>query len=913
LVIIILFSPRVWGTDTLVAEVPRHNKHDCQCDLASVYKNLGSKTRSSAIDFTKGDFYQYCSRPFGGSPTIPLEQPRPGDSFEGRYHHQGNTNLAANMGGIPDIQSVHGVNTVVSESAPVVNATTTFVSDAAVVIAAENHSKGPTLSLAKKSQVPNVEDIKTFLAKPIVIPFTGSSFGVSDTYSTFGTIYPMSFLLLQPQVSRKLDGFMGIRATMVFRIIFNGNRFQQGRYMMTWIPTGGELRGPKRIAFEQGHSSTKKQRSQLHRVEFDLNCDTEAELVVPFSSLINWYPIIQTSFQLTASGELGALNIFPYVPLSASSGSLTAPFKVYMHLEDVELFGAAVPQMGKRLTRVVKRNASEIEAKNANIGPVESTMSTLTNVSNALSVVPLLAPFAKPASWVFEALTGVAASFGWSKPLNLAPAMRVMRQNAPYMGSIDNEDYCLPLSLDVKNSVEPIPGLLMTDQDEMDFNALVTIPAWIQTFNWAGTATTGTTLTSFQVSPITGLNIIASDNLHHTPLSFVANFFKFWRGSICFRFKIVKTEFHSGRIVVDFCPANTSGVARTPSYGLSPYLARQIYDIRECNEFTVAVPYMSVSPYLPTNFQPGTRSWATGTLNVYVEDPLVAPATVSSSIDIIVEMYAGPDMEFAYPSGMSMTPYVGLTPQMGERMIRNDCQLDGAPLALYTPEDQIEASSKCVGERIRSFRSLLKAYQPMLPVAAETAAKYWLVKPFLVPVATSTTAQEYDADLYGSLHGLYLYVRGGVRIMFFDQDAATLPVQSGLVTVNRNIDNAANPSLIGSLATLTQSIQSLGANALKVLGANNSNQPVQVSVPQLSAYFGRLCNSQMYSKQTLPTNFTLDPSDPAYLGNVDVLTIGPTSNSATQTRTYVKYRAAADDCDFAGFISVMPMKYGSAI
>lgn len=908
----ILLSPRVWGTDTLIAEVPRYVKHDCQCDLASVYKNLGSKTQSSAIDFTTGGFYQYCSRPVGGSPSNSLEQPRPGNGFEGRHYHQGLQNLAATEGGILNIQTVHGSNSITDATEPAQAATTTFIADAGVVRAAESHSKGPTLGLAKKSQIKNVEDIKKFLAKPISL-LTGS-FASADTVSTFSRIEAMTTITSQALVADKLRGFAGIRATIVFTIVVNGNRFQQGRYMFCWVPMGGVNTGTTRsLQYYNSHIATLTQRTQLHRVEIDVNCDTEAELVVPFSSALNWFPLSKSTG--SGMGEVGYFSIFPYVPLTSSGGSTQAYFKIYAHLEDVELFGATVPQMGRRATsRVVKKTASELEAKNAKVGPVESVMSTLTDVSNALSVVPLLTPFAAPASWVFEALTGVAATFGWSKPPHLAPAHRIVRQHAPYMGSINNDDYSLPLSLDVSNAVEAIPDLGFTDSDEMDFLSITSIPSYFTQATWSTTDTNGTALLTLNANP-SAYSTSVSGYTHYTPLSFVASFFNYWRGSINFKFKIVKTEFHSGRLNIAFSPSNAVGSFSTTFYANSPYLERRIYDIRECNEIIVNVPYSCALPYLDTKSSGGSKTSSTGNLYVWVEDQLVAPANVTSNVTILVEVYGGDDIEFAFPATTSLTPVYGIVPQMGERVTRNDCRLDNTELTMSTAKDQVEAASKCIGERIRSFRALLKSYCSMPNTAgnSDASAPTLLIYPFVSPgylySATTPVTPQCLSDLYGTLNGVYTYSRGGVRWALQIRDEGTeptvLPNDNSTLVVRQKAARVLTDVWTPTSA-FGAALDAIATNGLKVISDTSDGNLVQVGVSAYMQSFTRLCSEQI----VFPTaaGLSLDTDSAAVLAQGDTLLIGNTTgNDVANNRRWAKFRAGADDADFAQFVSIMPM------
>nr|QDH87968.1 MAG: hypothetical protein H2Rhizo3345_000002 [Picornavirales sp.] len=129
----------------------------------------------------------------------------------------------------------------------------------------------------------NHQSIQTFLSKPIVL--VAGNFSTTDTYS-FLNSYPMPYSAFQaPQGImwlNKLSGIYGIRMDMRFRLVVNANRFQQGRYMMGWVPLASPLKSTsnlKELAFNNMHMATLTQRTQVPHVELDLCNDTAAELV----------------------------------------------------------------------------------------------------------------------------------------------------------------------------------------------------------------------------------------------------------------------------------------------------------------------------------------------------------------------------------------------------------------------------------------------------------------------------------------------------------------------------------------------------------------------------------------------------------------------------------------------------------
>lgn len=288
--------------------------------------------------------------------------------------------------------------------------------------------------------------------------------------------------------------------------------------------------------------------------------------------------------------------------------------------------------------------------------------------------------------------------------------------------------------------------------------------------------------------------------------------------------------------------------------------------MRECNEIIFKVPFQSELPYLNTgNTGTGSstgKSFFTGQVNVYVEDILTAPPTVNSTISFILEIAGGQDIEFAYPCPNFQQPTLGVTPQMGERSPRNDCALNDDNLAMFSAEDQIEASSKCIGERIRSFRSLMKAYQIIQPTTSETPALYWNILPFFSACRfqqATPVAPSYNGDLYSALHGVYLYSRGGVRYLLDQKDYATANAQSAdkdfKVTVVRYLLQASVTSPIQSAATVQGKLTpaQYSGNGLKVLSRIAQGAPVQFSVPALNQTIPRVCSEYLIDV-SVPTN-----------------------------------------------------------
>lgn len=783
---------------------------------------------------------------------------------------------------------------------------TVFVDDANVVVRDPSHNAhidNTILSLNDTNF--DEQSIKSFLARPIIVK--QDLFSTTDTYSTFSA-QSMPYTALQSTNAviwrEKLAGIYGIRMDMKFRIVVNANRFQQGRYIMGWVPIAGPVRTAsllKENYFNQAHMATLVQRTTVPHVEIDLCNDTVAELVVPFVSSRAFYPLnsILTSID---TGSLGFLNVYPYSPLVSPAGALTAGYTVYVSFENVRLFGAASAQSGLKRRH---KNPQQSEIAQTNNGPISSVSSALSKGFKEFAHIPLLSTYANSISWVADRVTNVASVFGWSKPTAGDSMGKMLILQAPNHNTIDGDSDSRPMSYLSKPGVVALDGFSGTDYDEMDFSYIVRKPAWFKTMTWTSSQVAGDLITggSFDVSPRQEYTVSASVNFQ--PIAFVTSFFKQWRGSLRFRFKIVRTEFHSGRLSIAFFP----GISGSIFTANAAYVHRQIVDIRESTEIEILVPFINIEP------------WATGSIgaiHITVVDPLCAPATVSSSITILTEISGGEDFEVAVPSAARNLVPTSIVPQSG---LENENSLLTMNIGNSTVvSDPNISSSTSIGDKVSSFRALLKRFTPIRLKDNATAAtgllndvslRFW---PDAIPFVTSTLpAQYYRCDHYGLVASCYALTRGGVRI----RDVINKNLLQGTTA------NYYGPSMATAF-TLSDATSYVETNVLSTLPVTliepstgshivfqdlALNGVITIECPQYTNTFGKALCDQMWvqSSYGIPVGPSSSLSQQQLWINLPQKTIISVPAVAGQ-QVHNVYRALADDGDFSLFISVPPMK-----
>jgi len=392
--------------------------------------------------------------------------------------------------------------------------------------------------------------------------------------------------------------------------------------------------------------------------------------------------------------------------------------------------------------------------------------------------------------------------------MDLSNVARMVQTIMPYSNNVDVADESMPLSYYARNEVEVMDSNGATSLDEMSFNFLLSKPAFykdiaittIQDYDtvlWSETLAPGQFYQSF-----TDLTVPYRS---YTPLGYISRFFTYWRGSIGFKLKFVKTEFHSARFVLSFAPYQTSHADWTVAD--TPYLFREIIDLRLGNEFTVIIPYTSIKPYRTVEvLEPY------GKVCLHVLNQLKAPSTVSSTIHCLIEPFAGPDFEFAVPRTPDAQPYLPLSvAQMDMGGGGEECEIFESYIGGARPnEETLVPSRLCIGEKITSVLTLLKHASCVNPRSSAFSS----VTSFrIVPRSLNVTSNDVSSlvgsvlksDNFTFFVGMYAYQRGSVRCRGYYDPGTTkmLATKTGIVLPAATLINDYTTDA-GTLATFAE-------------------------------------------------------------------------------------------------------------
>lgn len=615
-------------------------------------------------------------------------------------------------------------------------------------------------------------DVISFLSRPIIVDQgEWSSSQISGTQ--ISTLNFPEALVLNPMYQEKMRGFVGLRATLVVRVQVNTQPFQQGRLLLQYIPYAKYL-GVDRVNMI---NSSLQGRSGCPRTDLDVSVGTEITMRIPYVSPYLYYNLI------TQDGSFGTVYLVVYSQLQDEiNGTGSVEYTMWAHLEDVEIeFPTGAPIGIPSSDRLQPHVWNElVEMKQS--GVISNTLGVLSSGLSTLTELPIIGKYLETPSWISSTASNIAKLFGFSKPTAQNVPCDAKLRGQVRMANYNGVDMSHKMALSADNEIETQDGLAGTSVDEMAISAFASIPNYYTRFQWSTSDNTGAILWNDDVTPMRLLPTSTTDVFNTTHMGWLANIFTYWRGSIVYTFKFVKTHFHTGRLQIMFIP-----FAILDSTPVDPNKCyRTIVDLRESTEVSFTVPYVSTRPWSFTtrtsaDWTDGlSRSAAcmTGLVRVEVLNKLVAGHNVHQTVDCIVEVNGGPDMTFAGPTCPALIPYYNkpaslrLTPHVmgaNEAVQRNDAQLGQSPdtITLQPLKSNWSPQALCIGEAILSIRQLIKRFGPIADLVLTPEFPDVLITPFAFD-APPTSVSDIGPFLFKTMLEYFVYVfafhRGSVRI-----------------------------------------------------------------------------------------------------------------------------------------------------
>jgi len=519
---------------------------------------------------------------------------------------------------------------------------------------------------------------------------------------------PWSLYFENKRVSNRISNYHLLRSNLRIKFTLNGCGFHYGRAIASYLP----LFSHDQLSLTNYLDEDVTQASQLPHVYLDPTTSQGGEILAPFYFYKNALTIPNSQWEEMGQVNLRSINLLKH----ANAGLDNVTISVFAWAEDIDYSvltttepDTMVPQMG------------EIDEANAK-GFISGPATAVAKIASAFKGVPQIAPFATATEIAARTTAALAKQMGYSRPPITKCPEPFTAIGISSLALTTVPETTLKLTVDDKQelSVDPrIAGL--GGDDPMNIKSIAQKETYLTKFSWPITGVSEDLLWNTAVSPVTWTK---SANAFHFPAcAFAALPFRHWSGSMKFRFQVVASAYHKGRIKIVFDPIRVA----SPEYNVA---YTQIVDIADETDFTIEVGSAQTVTLIDHHY-PGQdlvtkvhksdaallNTKGNGILALYVMNELTSPnSTVNNDIEINVFVSAGEDFEVYEPD--SWFQNFVFKPQMGvlNNLLNSNTSEPSAPAhnqtyRLGVGNTHSDLVNKVyTGERIESFRSMLKRY-----------------------------------------------------------------------------------------------------------------------------------------------------------------------------------------------------------
>jgi hypothetical protein len=567
----------------------------------------------------------------------------------------------------------------------------------------------------------NDADLGNFFSRPVKIQ--SYSWGTGTTL--FENFRPWSDYFNNPRVLNRISNYNLLRAKLHLKFVINGNGFHYGRAIASYLPLPDDDDfATTRSFFPQDLIAA----SQRPHVYLDPTLSQGGDMILPFFWQENALNIPRAEW--SAMGEVFIQTIQGLKHANGANDSVT--ISVFAWAEDVSL---AVPTSVEPGT-IVPQAQDEYGT-----GPISRPASVVAKAAGALRDAPIIGPYARATEIAASATSAVATNFGFSRPAILDSIVPYRPTAFGNVANTNMPDSTTKLTTDAKQELtvdSRTTGLAGTD--EMTIKSIAARESYITQFPWTVANAAEDALFQIEVTPQVwdANSTLALPEIHLPACAFATLPFENWRGTMRYRFQIVSSAYHKGRLKIVYDPYAFASNEYNTNY-------TYIVDIAEDKDFTVDIGWGNAHPWAqvsgpgrlgdlfdpPFENGPTTPSSpplrrANGVLRVYVVNELTIPnSTINNDVAINVFISAGEDLCVANPNfriddySYFNAPSL-IAPQGEDEMQATDQDTTDEPskpmnqetdhLMLARQDNATAYDHVFFGETITSFRALLKRY-----------------------------------------------------------------------------------------------------------------------------------------------------------------------------------------------------------
>lgn len=538
------------------------------------------------------------------------------------------------------------------------------------------------------------EELGSFLSRPVLI----KTVTVNELTDTSFNVAPWDAFFNDTRIKKKLDNYSLLSCNLNIKIIVNASPFYYGLFLVDYQPLTTFT--PSTIKSLATYSDDLIPRSQRPHLWLYPQTCSGGDMVLPFFYYKNWLRVNnRADFQ--AMGTLSFTTAVQLLNANSVAGTGMS-VQMYAWASDVRV---SAPTVALALQSGEEKTIDEYTHN----GPISKVASTIADITYTLGSIPIIGKYFKASSAVAMGVANGASVLGFTNVPVIDPVEPFKNQPFPGLASSEISVPIDKLAIDPKNELSVDPRIVgLSGCDEMDISYLVQKESYLGNVSW--------TAANLVDDLLFGANVVPEMSLHNgvfrnaAPMAHLQHMFRFWRGDIIFRFKIICSKYHRGRLRITWDP---EGDIVTDSVSSSVAFTK-IVDITEEVDFEVRVPYMQTTPWLRTLDTLQTEYWggssytynrllgqSNGMLTIRCFTLQTSPVA-SAPVFISVFVRGAENLEFSTPKEMPRnTTYFDL--QSGEELSYE------SPSVFEIPhESNPDDSLVCMGEVVRNTRTLLR-------------------------------------------------------------------------------------------------------------------------------------------------------------------------------------------------------------
>jgi hypothetical protein len=452
------------------------------------------------------------------------------------------------------------------------------------------------------------------------------------------------------RVANRITNYNLLRCNLRIKVVINGNGFQYGRALVSYLPFDGFDTLSNNAALVR---QDLVQASQQPKIFLDPTTSMGGEMKLPFFYHRNYLDIPNSAWSQMGTLYFRSLNTLKH----ANGAADVVTISVFAWAEDVSLSVLTSVDVDTISPQFTAQSGKEVDEVNKT-GVISGPATSIAKFARNFSGIPTIGPFAMATDMIATTTASVAKMFGYCRPV-VTKCPDPFKPVANSQLAVTNVgDQLQQMTVDHKQELTIDPRISgLGAGDPMNIVEIAKRESYLTTFSWNIGSAPESLLWNARIDPVTwaeGSGLFTS--FHFPACAMAALPFKYWTGSMRFRFQIVCSAFHKGRLKVVYDPKFIANNEYNTNY-------LNIIDIAETQDFTIEIANGQDTSLL-SHHLPGLDSvdqmYSTtpyssteagnGVIGVYIVNELTTPnSDVNNDIEVNVFVSMGDDFEVFVP------------------------------------------------------------------------------------------------------------------------------------------------------------------------------------------------------------------------------------------------------------------------